>query len=393
MSGSRLARYFGRWRAHRPQGLVSPSLRKPGSSAALRVHRRVLGGVDQGPLPWLAAPVQAWTATRWWTHDRRTIDGMPNEVILSRYAKAMGARVDTQESRLRALRRQHGIPPLDALCFGLTLDGHSDDWPDYVYSVETGWNISASAVVLGSARQARRDADKLADKNTTAAILAAQGLPVVPSWSVDNPAALETAIAKGLGEWDGVFVKPRRGSSGFGAAIVRRTAQGTEMVTYGRGKHGLPITPLELAKRGPLLIQPLLRSPDWSVAAGTHDIATLRIATRNHGHGPEVFSQVLELPLAEGYSLRAVRDGTVGPDLFEPFASPDHVDIPLAVDLAGIDPSLGRAAIVAHEQFPGLFAAAWDIALTADGPVFLEGNAGFGTRPPQMASAGLLQDL
>jgi hypothetical protein len=52
--------------------------------------------------------------------------------------------------------------------------------------------------------------------------------------------------------------------------------------------------------------------------------------------------------------------------------------------------ALDELAIRAHRQFPGMFAVAWDVALTDDGPVFLEGNAGFGTTPPQLVAGGLL---
>jgi len=52
-----------------------------------------------------------------------------------------------------------------------------------------------------------------------------------------------------------------------------------------------------------------------------------------------------------------------------------------------------RHALLAHRQFPGLFAAAWDIAVTSTGNLFLEGNGGFGVDTPQVISGGLLRGI
>ena len=47
-----------------------------------------------------------------------------------------------------------------------------------------------------------------------------------------------------------------------------------------------------------------------------------------------------------------------------------------------------KSALIAHGLFPQMFAVAWDIALTELGPVFLEGNTGFGATVPQWVSGG-----
>ena len=48
------------------------------------------------------------------------------------------------------------------------------------------------------------------------------------------------------------------------------------------------------------------------------------------------------------------------------------------------------AAHRGHGCFPDMFAIAWDVAITDNGPIFLEGNTGFGLLAPQMLSGGLL---
>jgi len=51
---------------------------------------------------------------------------------------------------------------------------------------------------------------------------------------------------------------------------------------------------------------------------------------------------------------------------------------------------LRRASHVAHSRFPGVRAIAWDWAISRDGPLLLEGNAGWGPAVPQLLRGGLI---
>ncbi len=51
---------------------------------------------------------------------------------------------------------------------------------------------------------------------------------------------------------------------------------------------------------------------------------------------------------------------------------------------------LRRASHLAHACFPGIYAIAWDWALTPTGLLMLEGNGGWGVSTPQMLKGGLL---
>jgi len=53
-------------------------------------------------------------------------------------------------------------------------------------------------------------------------------------------------------------------------------------------------------------------------------------------------------------------------------------------------PLLIDASHRAQAQFPGIWAIAWDWVLTADGPVLLEGNVGWGGAVPQQLQGGWL---
>ena len=52
--------------------------------------------------------------------------------------------------------------------------------------------------------------------------------------------------------------------------------------------------------------------------------------------------------------------------------------------------SLIDASHRAQAQFPGIWPIAWDWVLTADGPMLLEGNLGWGGAVPQQLQGGWL---
>ena len=152
------------------------------------------------------------------------------------------------------------------------------------------------------------------------------------------------------------------------------------------------------------LVQPLLRTARaWRDVAADSDVVTVRVVTRDVGGGAAVFSRVVEVPLppedrGQFYLLVAIDDsGRVGAPAL-PLREADAMSadtreawervtgrlVPWSADLDAL-------AERAHRHFPGVFAVAWDIALTDDGPLFLEGNSGFGTFAPQMVAGGLLK--
>ena len=380
--------YLRSWRATRPAGLFSGEFFSRDATRAMRIHRRAWAGVDRGvvALPTLAS--QLWVTTKWRVHPPAN-PPVPAPEALERFAASTGVPVAVQLERLAALRRDPGVPSIEAHLMGLTRDGQMQSWPEFVYSPERYWNISASAVMLADAGAARNAAAVLSDKTATSTLLSKLGLPVVPDIRVSSAAELPGAITTALAKGGGVFAKPQFGSGGLGAATITEADGVLVARSYGGGHHGDPIPPQSIASHLPLLLQPLLRSPGTSES--DHDIVTMRIVTRNRGLGPEVFSQVVEQPAPRGYYLRPLVGGELGAALG---AAGDEgtVGDDAAANLSGTE-GLADATVLAHSNLPGLFAVAWDIALTTDGPVFLEGNTGFSVLPPQMVAGGLLADL
>lgn len=363
----------------------------PRPGFALRTHRRILWGYGRRrtqPTQLLAVLV-------------RTVRGKPfvapPPAHLEAFAVATGLGTEEQGRRLQRLAA-HGIPPTVALRLGLIRDGWLEQWPEFVWDALLGWNLAASG--LGQ----RRSFAALSDKTLTNRRLTEVGLPTVPGRELPRGTRSE-AVRDCLGDHASLFVKPRRGSRGRDSFAV----EADFVVTPYQSGHPVADARAVLDRvlaDGPVLVQRRLTShPDFHEAADAHDVTTMRVVTRWAGTRPTVFSAALELPRALGegnavYTILGVsRDGAVGPDVLPPWAPRRHDgELPEAVQrLVGKTlPHLAEAvamAPIAHRQFPGVFAVAWDFALCADGPIFLEGNTGFGTVVPQWLSGGILGNL
>ena len=391
MSRSRVRAYLATWRGRRPTAVFTAQYFQRDGEAALSVHRRTWLGIDR---PWRALvllPQRVWSTARW----RRTSPDawlLPPEESLQRLTKSAGVPREVQIERLGRLRRDPGIPPAEAHGLGLTLDGHADSWPEFVFSNERDWNIAASSVVFGGSHAAQQAIGLLADKWETSKLLERLGIPVVPTLLAMNADEFGDSLGVAVAKWGEAFIKPRFGSAGRGAAYAGQHDGGLHLSHYPQRDGQLAPTFADLSVRLPLLIQPRLTTPGWEGL----DVVTIRVVTRDRGHGPEIFSEVLEIPVAPYYDHHLIVDGRVG-GLVSPAWMQDRSresSDPRVNALSPVPAWINEAAIAAHEQLQGLFAVAWDIALTDEGPKFLEGNTGFYTVTPQQAAArGLLTGL
>lgn len=391
MSRSRIRAYLATWRGRRPTAVFTAQYFKRDGDAALSVHRRTWLGIDR---PWRSLallPQRVWSTARW----RRTSPDawlLPPEESLRRLTQSAGVPREVQLERLGRLRRDPGIPPVEAHGLGLTLDGHADSWREFVFSNERDWNIAASTVVFGGSRAAQEAIGLLADKWETSALLERLGIPVVPTILATNAAELSDGVRVAVAKWGEAFIKPRIGSAGRGAAYAGQHDGRLQLSRYPQLEGQLPPTFADLSVRLPLLIQPRLTTPGWEGL----DVITIRVVTRDRGHGPEIFSEVLEVPVSPYYDHHLIIDGRIGGLVRPAWMQHRGLDAPEPrVNALGPVPAwINEAAITAHENLRGLFAVAWDVALTNEGPKFLEGNTGFDPLTPQQAAAaGLLTGL
>lgn len=374
--------------------------------------------------------------------------------FMEAYAEFSGVTLGEQRHRLSELQRRQTIPALDAYRFRLIAEqDRCTDWSHFIYSSESGWNLAASLALRNSSTSTERSAGRapksrairanlyaLSDKVDTIERLRAVTVPTVATLLVKRSprCRVDGLLERAYLLWpdaSGFFVKPRFGSGGRDSFVVTRPAHlsttdsarstprclepqnGSQrewnhhwlvnrykFMSEGPSPAEEDLQAFELAlERSDYLVQPLLRSASmWDDLANPTDVVTLRVVTRDAGGGPAVFSRVLEIPLPpkgteRRYLMAGVKaEGTVAKLAIADFA----IEVLGAQKWIEWQELMGRHlvdaqqidkwATKAHDQFPGVFAIAWDVALSASGAVFLEGNTGFGTLEAQLVAGGLL---
>lgn len=423
-----MRRYLRGWQARRPAGVVSRDYLTGSSDPRVGVHRRAFFGAGVGTGRWgpagrseigaraAWAPRQAWLLGRWYAGvGRAAVAGVAEEQLVE-LAPRIGVPPEVQRARLAALARKHAIAPQEALALGLVRDGMTERWAEYVFECEHGWNAAASAPGAG------RHQATLGDKVATARILNTAGIACVASLVIaplSGGDRVESLVDAWLATWPKVHGKRRAGSRGEGAfELWRRESVVPLHLREHQGRTPV-VDPLQWLRRNlsghEYLIQPRLTShPMFEGVADPTDVVTIRAVTRDLGAGPHLFCAWLEVPLPitgeQQYYvlLRLSAAGEViGPVLREWLLADPAEDAPESADARPADPVAAALAgltvpgysqlladsLAAHRQFAGLFAAAWDVAITPDGNLFLEGNSGFGVDTPQRLAGGLLADL
>lgn len=352
--------------------------------------------------------------------------------------------------------RRHSVTLADVSRYSLaTTAQHADfkpsspvenSWSEYIFDYERNWNLAASlALVTPNANWAlagesmlfsrwcqyreqlalvRTNISALSDKSLTNERLQRVGVPTVPTSHLAAATTVDLAelVAELLSRWPStaaLFFKPRVGSRGEdcyvaaiesvptpvqdGTRVILRRYQCVESSMTAAQVHRELMR--NLADRD-YLVQPLLTSDvGWVELADPRDVVTIRIVTRTLGSTTAVFSRAIEIPLpADTFGARYLLAGVAANGQITRLALPNRTlqSLPqpilqiwqkLASKIVPNQAQLDQWALRAHGQFPGLFAVAWDIALSDQGAVFLEGNAGFGTIAPQLIAGGLLSEL
>lgn len=311
-----------------------------------------------------------------------------------KYAQFTGVSPAEQHRALAHLVTHCGISPRDAYWFDLVRDNAESRWRQYVFASELQWNLAASEVLWGNRAEAVASVRLLQDKKATAAILRRIGVATPPTRTLPRNARISALeVAQWLREWPGLFCKPQWGSAGRGTLAI--AVEADDVTANGQPSSLTDVADAlqRLLASEPYVVQPLLRN---AFGEGMRDVVTLRVVTRWFaGHGPELFCVILEWPNRCGDSghemFTLASDGSVvSPTM--PLWIPGFNVADSEPPVAGIDDfaEITAAALDAHQAIGRLFSVAWDVALTDQGPTFLEGNSGYGTRIPQVASGGLL---
>jgi hypothetical protein len=302
-----------------------------------------------------------------------------------------------QGKELRRLVREWAIPPYEIIRFGV--HERPEAALDFVYDVET-----SAFHRLQNRRNpgAESDARLLEDKLAATRELERIGIPMAPLLHC-VPRRSRVSLAQQIGPEAAVFCKMRRGRGGRLAFSSRRIGEALSGSTLiGAALTGVNVEEAwrALLEVDDALIQPLLRNhPALAPMAREGGLVTVRYISRRDG---SCYCAILEVPLEAdveaGTAANALIpiDGSSGALLGWP-SGPPHA--PYAERLLSL--ARGRASSlerlpwweeirtfsdIAQRRVDGLWATAWDWAITPEGPLLLEGNAGWGLAVPQIVT-------
>lgn len=392
------------WQRRLPHGLVSWRYLLPGADPRLRLHRRFwwLSG-QRWPRPlWLA--VEGWLWFRWvfwygWRASWRVIGRFGSEIRAEQ-----GISLKSQTWITLRLALGYCIPPRDIYLFQLYRAPGSA--LDYVYDQELIAYHAWRSMPLG------RQTESLSciqDKIALADRLREEDVPVVATYRViaaDSALSLDTA----LGERPQAFCKTRSGNQGRGAFAVWRTEQGLA----GRALAGnvpLSMAETEAAWRALLalddaLIQPLLTNhPGLAPMSEGGEAITVRYISQWRDGELDCLCATMDIPAGKddsGEMRYAIMPIDAATGMFQPLPVARRISGRMQAQTERVmdkaPPSrtipgwsaLAEASHRAHSQFPDVYAIAWDWVVTPEGPVLLEGNAGWGVVMPQTINGGFL---
>ena len=373
-----------------PHTLASWRFLAPGPSLAVKMHRTVFLKA-WGQLPrWAWCLIFCYSQCLWlfFLSWKRII------MALRRHAGETQRRFHISPVRqtvdLWVLSWLHGIPPGFYYAYGLHRQPRRR-WLHYVYTHELPhWHeVMCGPGDLSAANRLLADKNAFAEEMTRAGIPAVKTIAFFRQAGPVNPEKIFTGQS--------FFWKPNTGNQSQGCfallyecAVKDYRVDGEEAVA---GKDAvLGYVQRQVADQD-YLVQPLLLNHPEVRGLGSADrLTTVRLITGHDGRQPGATAAVLEMPRPDAekrWWLAPVdcRRGTLLP-------RPGVLSLLKEEDLR---PDLGGKVIPcwqetldlclrAHELFPEVAAIGWDVALTPDGPVLLEGNFNWNVAPWQALS-------
>jgi hypothetical protein len=202
-----------------------------------------------------------------------------------------------------------------------------------------------------------------------------------------------------------LFSKEACGIAGRGAMPWAYTGRGTW-----QSGDGPPMSEDEvrdalsqLSRNAPIILQPRLRNHPAIAPLSLGALCTARIMTcRGYDSTPEVMGSLFRAPVenrsVDNYSQGGLASGIDPAGVLGPAVSKKLPDGMRRVDrhpvtgarIAGLQlpfwHEAKQMAMAAHTLYPQFPSIGWDVAITAEGPVMIEANAGWGIRLAQHAT-------
>lgn len=392
------------WQRPLPHGLVSWRYLLPRTDSRIRLHRHFWWSTGRRwpRATWCA--VEAWLWFRWvgwygWRASWRAVRRFGTEV-----RSEHGISLARQAWITLGLALGYCIPPREVYLFQLYRAPGSA--LDYVYDHEVFAYHAWRSAPLGVKPESLAC---IQDKVALIERLRVVDVPVVAAHRViaaGSAMSLDTA----LGDRSRAFCKTRSGNQGRGAFAVWRTGRGLAGQAHA-GRELLSTAQTEAAWSALLalddaLIQPLLTNhPDLARIAEGAEAVTVRYISRWRDGSLACLCAFSEIPAAKDDSGRVryaivpidAETGTLHPLPAERWPSRWMQALSQRILTKAPRPwtlpdwgTLVNGSHRAHGQFPDVWAIAWDWVVTPDGPILLEGNAGWGVMMPQVINGAFL---
>ena len=384
-------------RRNAPHAVLSWRYFLPGQGRNVDLHRKAfLEAWSRSPrFIWAIVAVysyglwylyQAWrqVLSAWWNRE----PGLDERIGLS------GLR---QLSGLVVLAYGHATPPSYYYRYGLHGLPESR-WLDFVFTHELPHWHRALSPELGE-----RSGRLMAHKHAFALEMESMGLPAVETRLLMRRGA---SIPEGLFGGQSLFLKPESGSRKQGCFELRHDPSDGSYALVGResisGEGNILAALMGLAGRQDYIAQPLLENhPELARRCGAKRLATIRLVTLRGPRRGKSIRACLEIPIAGGADriLPMVIDvGTGILSRLEADSGKAPADLRRVLDaLEGFRVPLWQDVVAtaeaAHGAFRDLYAVGWDLAVTDQGVMLLEGNINWAVMIHQISGRPLLGEL
>lgn len=244
------------------------------------------------------------------------------------------------------------------------------------------------------------DRSPLSDKVAFHDLCTAQNLPCVPIIARFSGQSSPQWFAKGLPERD-LFIKPVSSNKGQGAERWTRNHAGWNRQGQQLDAEQLVDHLSRIAQSDDYLVMECVRNHEALQHLTPGGLATLRVVTCKSPNAPawELLS-VFRMPVGDaevdnmaagGIAAPVSTNGLLGPALSKQVTDGVMDRHPTTGGpIAGSTIPMMHEAVElccrAHETFPGMASIGWDVAITPDGPVLVEGNVNWCTELAQLPS-------
>ena len=265
-----------------------------------------------------------------------------------------------------------------------------DSWLSHIYPHEIPkWQYALSGKI------SKHEQRFLGDKRYFAEACSEGEIPCITTLRYILRDSDGTKLQEILSQGQNIFFKPSNASRSQGCYILDMIATGYTLKELGRETTitGMSKIRQELQQANEtydFVVQPYLRNINvWRDISASTELITLRVITERYNNKCTILAAVIEIPIEDGgrfYDIipieplsGRVHDGLFGHKYREPnnrqqalLAKLAEVRIPYWDDLIS---TVHRA----HAFCPNVRTVGWDLAITDDGPILIEGNFGWDT--------------